>query len=309
MGCNMHPNCPYCAKRSDYVSDFRTTVRFGSFHRTSDSKDVQRFLCKHCKKTFSKATMDPRYRQKKRQKNNLLEELLASAVSQRRSARILRINRKTVARRLRFLGNAAREELFMETASSKVEHMQFDDLETFEHTKYKPVAITLAVEGKTRRILGFRVAQMAAKGIIAERSIKKYGFRVDERAEKRRALFTELAPIINPGAIIKSDSNPHYVEDVKEFFPTCVHETCIGERGAITGQGELKKTSFDPIFSLNHTCAMARANMCRLIRKTWCTTKNRHRLDDHLAIFAAYHNRQLKREAGRRLRFKQALAS
>ena len=56
----------------------------------------------------------------------------------------------------------------------------------------------------------------------------------------------------------------------------------------------LPQTQFDPIFSLNHTCAMLRANICRLIRKTWCTTKKRERLVDHIAIYTYLHNRSLK---------------
>jgi transposase-like protein len=289
----MRPACPHCEKRADYVHDFRTIVRHGRFHRTSDSKSIERFKCLSCKKTFSKASKDPCYRQKKRQKNGDIFELKASGVSGRRIARLLRLNRKTVARKLVFLGALCREQLFIETASKPVLAMQFDDLETFEHTKCKPLSVPIAVEEGSRRILGFRVASMAAKGHLAKKALKKYGFRPDERSQMRRELFKELKPIIALGAIIKSDSNPYYTNDVKTFFPDVTHVTVLGQRGAITGQGELKKIKFDPIFSLNHTCAMLRANISRLIRKTWCTTKSKERLNDHLAIYAVYHNRYL----------------
>lgn len=290
----MHPNCPTCENKPNYVSDDRTVVLFGSFHRTSDSKDVKRYRCLLCLKTFSQATKDLCFRQKKRQKNKLLAEYLASGVSQRRAARLLRINRTTVARRLKFLGAIAREKLSFKTALSPVTHMQFDDLETFEHSKCKPLSVLMAVEGRTRRILSFQVARMRAKGRLAKKSLKKYGILREERAQKRKILFQELRPMIQPGATIKSDSNPYYVDDVKRFFPDCTHVTCIGQRGAVTGQGELKKIGFDPIFSLNHTYAMLRANICRLIRKTWCTTKKKESLEAHLAIYAVYHNAHLK---------------
>ena len=80
-------------------------------------------------------------------------------------------------------------------------------------------------------------------------------------------------------------------------FPKSSHLTFKGVRGSITAQGELKKQGFDPIFSLNHTCAMLRANLSRLIRKTWCTTKCIHRLYAHLVLYAEYHNRHLTRPA------------
>jgi hypothetical protein len=38
---------------------------------------------------------------------------------------------------------------------------------------------------------------------------------------------------------------------------------------------------------------MLRANISRLFRKTWNTTKNVDRLADHVALYAVYHNENL----------------
>ena len=171
--------------------------------------------------------------------------------------------------------------------------IEFDDLETFEHTKCKPLSITLAVESNTRRILSFHVAQMPAKGPLAAISRKKYGLRKDMRKLGRIELFKELLPLVRPTAIIKSDQNPHYAAEVKKFFPLADHQTFKGRKSAVTGQGELKKIGFDPIFSLNHTCAMLRANINRLFRRTWCTTKKMDCLYAHVAIYALFHNLKL----------------
>ncbi|HXH76731.1 MAG TPA: hypothetical protein VNJ08_17305, partial [Bacteriovoracaceae bacterium] len=62
-------------------------------------------------------------------------------------------------------------------------------------------------------------------------------------------------------------------------------------------QGELKKVRFDPLFMVNHTCALLRANVNRLIRKTWCTTKDPARLKDHLDVFVYYYNEILLKKA------------
>lgn len=224
----------------------------------------------------------------------MLRRLLCSGVSQRRSARILRLNRVTVVRKFLFL--AAQSELKWRAsnlAKRKCQVIEFDDLETFEHTKMKPLSVTLAVEEKTRRILGLRVSRMPAKGLLAKKSRKKYGPRVDERPYGRAKLFEDIGPLIAEHALIKSDSNPHYAPDVARHFPKVAYKQYMGKRGSITGQGELKKVRFDPLFSLNHTCAMFRANVCRLIRKTWCTTKRPDRLEMHLLMYAYYHNQHL----------------
>ncbi|MCB0350947.1 MAG: transposase, partial [Bdellovibrionales bacterium] len=71
------------------------------------------------------------------------------------------------------------------------------------------------------------------------------------------------------------------------------HLTTPGQRGCVAGQGELKKVAFDPLFSINHTFAMCRANINRLLRRTWCTTKRPDRLVAHLDLYVNFHNRRL----------------
>ncbi len=287
----MKTQCPYCSIKSS-KSDPRLLVKkSGVYRRKSDCRRVQKFRCLSCLKYFSNATKHPCLNQNKRQFNQRLFRLLCSGVSQRRAAKLLKLSRTTIARKLVFLGYQA--QLKLEESNRqlpKVAILEFDDLETFEHTKYKPLSVTLAVESRTRRILGFQVSQMPAKGLLVKTALKKYGPRMDERSIGRQSLFTDLKGLICENAIIKSDENPHYVNDVKSNFPMATHQRFKGMRGSIVGQGELKKVRFDPLFSLNHTCAMYRANVNRLFRKTWCTTKNRDRLTAHLAMYAVFHN-------------------
>ena len=268
--------------------------RAGSFYRKSDSRHVQRFVCLDCRKNFSLATHHPCYQQNKRHFNERVRRLLSSGVSQRRIAKILRLNRKTVVRKFLFLAAQAevRLELFHRTWPL-VGTMEFDDLETFEHTKCKPLSVILAVEYKTRRILGFEVSKMPCKGRLAKKSVKKYGFRRDARAKGRERLFEKVKPLLKKHVLIKSDENPHYIADVKKHFPDSSHQVHKGRRGCIVGQGELKKIGFDPLFSLNHTCAKLRDDISRLVRRTWATTKKPDRLAAHLMIHALYHNQSL----------------
>jgi hypothetical protein len=240
------------------------------------------------------ATTHVDFQQNKRHLNYKITILLCSGVSKRRMAKILNISRTTVTRTLKFLGSVAFETL--QSSNQKcplAQTVEFDDMETIEHTKCKPLSITLAVEKDTRRILGFQVARMPAKGLLTYKAKKKYGYRKDERAKARKVLFERIKPLIHAEALIKSDENPHYVEDVQTYFPKAFHERHKGQRGSLTGQGELKKIRFDPLFSINHTCAMLRANINRLFRKTWCTTKKPQNLAYHIAIYAVYHNFQL----------------
>ena len=295
----MNPICPSCEITSGNQTHYPKTKRIGFFKRKSDSRRIQRFRCLRCLKSFSFATISPCFRQKKRFQNEMIRRLLASGVSQRRAARILMLNRKTIVRKFLFLADAAKIRMTLDNFTKpRVESMQFDDLETFEHTKCKPLSVTLALDDPSRRILGFEVSVMPCKGRLANRSRKKYGPRPDGRSFGRQKLFRELQNFVQPHVKIKSDSNPHYVTDVQTYFPKAHYQTVLGGRGSSVGGGEIKRLKFDPLFNLNHTFAKSRADICRLIRKTWSTTKRRDRLSDHLAIFAVYHNESLKTHSG-----------
>ncbi len=269
----------------------------GTYFRRSDGQHIRRYLCRVCLRSFSSACEFPNYRQKKRQLNHPLKMLLVSGVSQRRAALVLGVNRKTVVRKFRYLAERARSQQQDWFDSLRfgpmLNEIQFDDLETSEHTKCKPLSVTLAVEPKSRKILDFQVSAMPAKGLLAHKARAKYGPRKDLRPIGWNQMFRRLQPIVACDAVWTSDENPHYPRYLRRHHREAVHKTTPGGRGCVAGQGELKKLKFDPLFSLNHTCAMFRANLNRLFRRTWCTTKTKQGLIDHLSIYVAFHNQVL----------------
>ncbi len=285
---------PHCSPGSFSDLKKRPIVRNGSFLRRSDGRRISRFYCRVCLTYFSRATQRVDCYQKKRRFNFKIYRLYNSGVSQRRLALVLKLNRKTVVRKIRFLAEEERkkQKAFLDTHYRRkpLAQIQWDDLETSEHTKCKPLSVTLAVDPETRKILHFQVASMPAKGLLAEISRRKYGFRADERPKAWELLMRELSPYVREDCEWTSDDNPHYPRVLRKHYPKAVHTHVKGGRGAITGQGELKKLRFDPLFSLNHTCAMLRANLNRLFRRTWCTTKNRQGLIDHLSLYVSFHN-------------------
>ncbi|MBX2839131.1 MAG: transposase [Gammaproteobacteria bacterium] len=281
----MNPDCPGCRGSG------ATVIRHGSYYRADDSRKIQRYLCRKCTRSFSRATLSDAYRQQKRRINHPIKQLLASGMSIRRIAIVHGISKCTVAARIPFLAKQARAEhrRWLEL-HSPFDAVQFDDLETFEHTKCKPLTVPAVVDEKSHRVLGYAVAPIPAKGPLAIISRKKYGPRADGGRTARQALFESLIPHIHPSAHFRSDQHQQYQQLVKRYFPSAIHKQYPSRRGAVTGQGELKKIGFDPLFAINHSFAMFRANVNRLIRKTWCTTKRMDRLEDHLAIFVSVFN-------------------
>jgi len=270
-----------------------SVIRSGRFYRKSEARWIQRFHCKDCGTHFSAATGTLEFKQHKRRENLPLMRLLASGVSMRRSAFLLKIDRRTVDRKLVYLAKKARlrHQDFLYQLKNKVRSLEFDDLVTSEHTKMKPLTVSVAVDAHRRVILSARVGRIPAFGLLADRSRRKYGKRVNDHAKTLRAMFEEIYSTITTDALIQSDEHPRYPEFVSRYLPGRDYRRHPGGRGTIAGQGELKKKHFDPIFILNHSCAMLRANLNRLIRKTWCTTKKAERLQWHLDIFIDFYNR------------------
>jgi hypothetical protein len=228
----------------------------------------------------------------KKRINQSLLNFLASGMSMRRSALLLRVNKKTVERKLPFLAKRCNRlnKRSLEKFKEKIHNIQIDDLITKENSKLKPLSVTIVVDEDRRRILNMEVSQIPAFGHLAKLAVKKYGIRKDEHFEGPTRTFQKISHVVSAEVRIKSDEHQRYPGFISTYLPKAQHLTFKSERAYVAGQGELKKVHFDPLFVVNHTCAILRANVNRLIRKTWCTTKDPKRLKDHLDIFMYYYN-------------------
>lgn len=267
-------------------------VKTGTFKRKFDGRRIQRFRCRSCGKRFSAATLSLNYRQHKPWLNHPVAKLFCSGMSERRLALYFKASRRTIVRKLLLMAQRAerKQEIFFDNRIGKLSLLHFDELETFEHTKCKPISVPLAVDGRTRHILAFDVASMPAKGKLAKIAQKRYGFRRDDRPFAIPSVLSRSAVLMVKGGTILTDMNPHYPKHVKAQLPHVIHAVTKGRRGCVVGQGELKRGGYDPLFSLNHSCAMFRANINRLFRRTWCTTKKMERLKAHIMLYVDYHN-------------------
>lgn len=282
--------CPYCKSHEKLKNK-------GFYLRKSDQKKLRRFKCPSCLISFSETIFDIDYRLRKRHINQATFKSLCSGISQRRCAYLLGIKPIGIARRVLRFGACARHNLEVYRISrAKAASIQFDEMESFEHSKCKPLTMPIAVESGTRKILSLRVGKISAKGNLAAISRKRYGRRFCERKRCIEEVFKEVAQCFDPNGIIKSDESAHYPRAIKRHFPLAKHLAFKGKRGCVVGQGELKGGGFDPLFSLNHSYAMFRDNLKRLSRRTWCTTKRPDCLEALMFLYAWYHNLWLERK-------------
>jgi len=291
------PRCPNldCQSHSG-LAKFRYRRR-GFFSNSITYRPIRRYQCLLCRRTFSSRTFHPTYRQQRPEINRPLVQLITSTVSQRGSAKILKISRHTVDRRLVWLASLARKAhalaLEHDPAMKSSEYL-FDEMEAFEHTKCKPLSIPIAVTRRMEKIVGIGVASMPAKGRLAIISMTKYGPRVDERPLVRHQVLSQLAKVssgITSQVLIKTDGAKSYKNEISRLVPWAKHQAFLSRAGAVAGEGVYLDRAFDPMFYLNHTCARIRSSLKRMVRKTWNTTKKWQRLEDQLMVFVAVWNK------------------
>jgi transposase-like protein len=280
----------------DFCNNNKHFQKDGFYFRKSDSKKIQRYRCKLCGKRTSTAQLSPAYNQKKRTINHLVESLICSKVSYRRAAKILNVDKKTIHRKVIFLGLEARKynQKFLRVLyKNKASHIQFDDLITKEKTKLKPLTISAAVDADKGYLLSFVAAQIPSFGHLAKISRKKYGKRKSFHKEALKKMFEEIFPYVDEYAEIRSDEHQLYPGFVNHYFPKSFYKRFPSIKGCVAGQGELKRSARDPLFKINHKFAMMRDDINRLVRRSWCVTQSVEMLQHHLEIYKKFHNSKL----------------
>ena len=278
--------CPRCHESA-------LVIKKGFFPRkNSRSGKSQRFLCKACRTYFSQTSGSFEERQKRPDLHRPIYSLLTSGVSQRRVARLCGTTQITVAHKLVRMSHFAQlaHQQRLAAMRNSVNTAVFDEMETLEHSKCKPVAIAVAVQEGSRILLSAVAASMPAKGPLATIARRRYGPRDDHRKGALAKALGAVARVATADIVVKSDACPRYPKLVREHLPVAQHKTFKGRRGCVVGQGELKAGGRDPLFSLNHSCAMIRDNLKCLSRRTWCTTKRIDRLQCRLDLYVCAHN-------------------
>ncbi len=198
----------------------------------------------------------------------------------------------TVYRKFLWLSELAKVKHLNTTFTLK--EIQFDEMESIEHTKLKPLTIAMAVSD-TYQILGVRVGKIPAKGHLAQISVKKYGLRENESELMLRQVLQDVkSKIQGDSFLVKSDAKPSYKKIAKDIFPAQRHERHIAqenkEKRREMKYTNLEKKIFDPIFALNQRFAKLRDHIKRLTRRSWCTTKVIENLERHIYLYIALNN-------------------
>jgi hypothetical protein len=221
--------------------------------------------------------------------------MLASGMTMRRIAKVLGVSKHTVEQRMGWLARIANREhlAWLKTPEARTSEVQFDEMETFEHTKCKPLSISLAVDGTNGKIIDTEVAYMRCKGHLAKISRNKYSWTLDTRQSASESVFQTVKKIAPPTVHIITDKKTAYVTWIGNVLPRADHDKFkrkVNIKNSYKNNRKQKQKTFEPLFYLNMACAKIRADLARMRRRTWTTTKKMERLQDQLLIYTAWVN-------------------
>ena len=304
------PCCPYarCPSRRRGLTPILTYR--GSYVRRCDGRRVPRFRCRRCHRSFSSQTFRLDYRQRKPWLNARIAHFLCAKTTLRKTAEILGVDRKTVELRLDLFGRHCRElhEAFLERYRARAGglrgSMMMDELETFEvDRRLFPITVPVLIEEHTYFVVHVDTAPLGPRGGLKEadrkrlaRHVALHGPRRNRSREAVRRTLEAWRRHAAPGGATQLST------DRKSTYRPLL-------RSVFAGQGvshsvyssKSPRTHGNPLFPINHTNAMLRDSLSRLVRRTWGNSKKRLRLKSHLWVFVVFRNyvREITRAAPR----------
>ena len=288
------PCCPYrrCPRHRRPSGCF--FHRHGSYAAACRPRRVPRFRCKTCGRTFSRQTFRMDFHDHRPDLNARLLELLASGVGLRQSARVLglsvrctELKARKIARHLRRLNLNLRGPL------PAAVRLQFDEVETYEGRRNtRPLSVPLLIEKRSRFVVWAESAPIRPSGrMSAERR------RAIEAEERRYGPRKDLSPravarTLRRGAALAEGLARVPVDtDEKSTYPRQLRAAFGRDRlEHARTNSKLARRTWNPLFAINHTEAMARDLSGRLRRESWLVSKRRRWLDVALHVFIAYRN-------------------
>ena len=278
-------------------------IKKGYYKPKHSKHKIPRYQCKVCLKSFSARTGHPLEGSRRPDLDEKVFELFCEGVTQRGIARLLGCNRGTVCGKIRNLSKRvpSLQRKLLSLSRSDVKIFQYDELETYHKTKLKPVSISIAIEPKTRVLVGLFAEQMPCKGKLQKISNEIYGKFKDLRDNAREKTLQNMKLTAITGKVhtdgatvlrkffknqttfdhIPHKRRYHLKHKMDDYKPEI---NLRKEKYPLYGEG-------NPLWFVDFICAKLRARIAVLARRTWTTSKGISEIQDCLNLFLAYHNK------------------
>ncbi len=237
-----------------------------------------RYKCKGCNKTFTKRNSSINYRHRKQHLREAITKMYCERMSLRGIARTLNVSYPTVVKYFRENAELARKSNRKRLSEKGLvtSYVQFDQLETYEHTKRKPVGIQLSIRHKTGEIISAKAGYIPVRALAVSKAYSTKWNKMANQSNHTIKMIQETKKALNTkGSTISCDG---YRPQIKLLKNIC-------KQSFITIQPSMKEhKKIDRVFR------RIRQDVSRLGRKTLSTTKRLEQLQNHLDLYTDYHN-------------------
>jgi hypothetical protein len=166
-----------------------------------------------------------------------------------------------------------------------------DELETFEANRFQPVTVPVLIEPHSLFLIASEVGPLRRKGRTTPAQRRRrteheaaHGRRPSHSAPAVRAVLLRLRACLaaDRPVVLHSDRKPLYAR---------LGSRLLGARFTwAPHSASARRDRSNPLFPINHMNARLRHFLARLRRRSWCISKRRARLRDHLEVAGLWMN-------------------
>ncbi len=288
------PFCPWHECSQHHAPDPNFFLRHGFYRANCRAHPVPRFRCRSCRRTFSRQTFRMDYRDHRPDLNAKLFDLTAMGIGIRMASRRLGLSQRCTELKLRKIARHLRQlNLNLRRPLEGCVELVFDELESFEgHRSFRPLSLPILIERTSRYFIWGESATIRPKGKMTAKRLeklaieeKKHGRRKDRSREACRRTLRRANDLLAKGATVTlfTDEKTSYPMLAKRALGDSLVAHC-------TTNSQVARTTWNPLFPINHEDARLRDMLARLRRQSWLGTKRRRFLDLVLHVQMAYRN-------------------
>jgi transposase-like protein len=280
-----NPNCPY----HQGLRHHWPYKKIGFYTRRIPPKCIQRYLCLHCLRSFSRQTFSPTYWLKR---PDLLPHILLATVAcgaNRQIARTLHVSPPTIDRLLARLGRHCllfHVQLWQQAPPDGP--LAIDGFESFERSQYYPFEHQLAVETTTGFFSFFTDSELRRKG------------RMTAHQKRRRAELEQQFGRPAPGTVhrdvtellqvtLAQTASAVLYSDDHRVYPRAIRQLSCQVQQEVT-PGREHRDARNSLFEINLLDDWIRHSSSNHKRQTIAPSKRRQASCEKLAILLVHRN-------------------
>jgi len=280
-----NPKCPH----HRHLPEHWRFKRIGNFWRHQAPHRIQRFLCLHCRRSFSSQTFAADYWLKRA---DVLPHLLtktAGGMANRQLSRDLRVAPSTVDRQLSRLGRHCLLYHWkqMSTAQPAAE-VVIDGFVTFEHSQYWPFHHHLAVENRCDFLVYFTDSEVRRSGSMTPfQKRKRARLETEFGRPDPKAVLKDVTHLLK--VVASGQRRLSVLSDDHRAYPRALGSLPCEVEHHVTSS-KARRDAGNPLFAINLTDLLLRHSSANHKRETIAWSKRRQASAERLAIFLVWRN-------------------